>query len=169
MPSPFDSQSLIEEEKKRNKDAETEGLKEQSYDEYVAEQEKILNKKKSWKESFDKADKAIREVDYAVEHGIDKWFEAKKKIDPDFELPKPFWQRDDKEADTLQNRYGDKETTQVQDNKVIMAESSTMDVKEEDGKEIVEWQDKDGKSSDPFNNPLSISSSVGFAFTIRFN
>ena len=163
MPSPFDSQSLIEEEKKRNKDAETEGLKEQSYDEYVAEQEKILNKKKSWKESFDKADKAIREVDYAVEHGIDKWFEAKKKIDPDFELPKPFWQRDDKEADTLQNRYGDKETTQVQDNKVIMAESSTMDVKEEDGKEIVEWQDKDGKSSDPFNNPLSISSSVGFA------
>ena len=163
MVSPFDSKLLIEEEKKRNKEAEEEGLKKQSYDEYVAEQEKILNKKKSWKESFDKADKAIREVDYAVEHGINKWFEAKKKIDPDFELPKPFWQRDEKEADTLQNRYGDKETTQVQDNKVIMAESSTMDVKEEDGKEIVEWQDKDGKSSDPFNNPLSISSSVGFA------
>jgi len=163
MPSPFDSQSLIEEEKKRNKDAETEGLKEQSYDEYVAEQEKIADKKKSWKETFDKADQAIREVDYMQEHGINKWFEAKKKQDPDFELPKPFWQRDDKDADTLQNRYGDKETTQVQDNTVIMAGSSTMDVKEEDGKEIVEWQDKDGKSSDPFNNPLSVSSSVGYA------
>ena len=90
MPSPFDSQSLIEEEKKRNKDAETEGLKEQSYDEYVAEQEKIADKKKSWKETFDKADQAIREVDYMQEHGINKWFEAKKKQDPDFELPKPF-------------------------------------------------------------------------------
>ena len=37
--------------------------KEQTYDEYVAEQEKILNKKKSWKESFDKVDQAIRETD----------------------------------------------------------------------------------------------------------
>ena len=135
----------------------------QSYDEYVAEQEKILNKKKEYKESFDKVDQAIRETDYAVEHGIDKWYEAKKKQDPDFELPKPFWQRDDKDADTLQKRYGEKETIQVDDNKVIMAGSSSMDVRKEDGKEIVEWQDKGGKSSDPFNNPLSITSSIGYA------
>jgi len=59
-------------------------VKGQSYDEYVAEQEKILNKKKAYKESFDKVDQAIRETDYAVEHGIDKWYEAKKKQDPDF-------------------------------------------------------------------------------------
>ena len=54
-------------------------VKGQSYDEYVAEQEKILNKKKAYTESFDKLDQAIRETDYAVEHGIDKWYEAKKK------------------------------------------------------------------------------------------
>ena len=137
--------------------------KEQTYDEYVAEQEKILNKKKSWKESFDKVDQAIRETDYAVEHGIDKWYEAKKKQDPDFELPKPFWQRDDKDSDTLEKRYGEKETIQVDDNTVIMAGSSSMDVREEDGKEIVSWKDRDGQSDDPFDNPVSITSSIGYA------
>ena len=163
MVFPFNPKSLIQDEEKRNKDAETEGLKEQSYDEYVAEQNKILEKKKDYKKSFDKVDQAIRETDYAMEHGIDKWFEAKKKQDPDFELPKPFWQRDDKNADTLEKRYGEKETIQVDNNKVIMAGSSSMDVREEDGKEIVEWKDKDGISDDPFDNPVSVTSSIGFA------
>jgi hypothetical protein len=163
MVFPFNPKSLIQDEEKRNKDAETEGLKEQSYDEYVAEQNKILEKKKDYKKSFDKVDQAIRETDYAMEHGIDKWFEAKKKQDPDFELPKPFWQRDDKNADTLEKRYGEKETIQVDNNKVIMAGSSSMDVREEDGKEIVEWKDKDGISDDPFDSPVSVTSSIGFA------
>ena len=79
MVFPFNPKSLIQDEEKRNKDAETEGLKEQSYDEYIAEQNKILEKKKDYKKSFDKVDQAIRETDYAMEHGIDKWFEAKKK------------------------------------------------------------------------------------------
>ena len=163
MVFPFNPKSLIQDEEKRNKDAETEGLKEQSYDEYIAEQNKILEKKKDYKKSFDKVDQAIRETDYAMEHGIDKWFEAKKKQDPDFELPKPFWQRDDKNADTLEKRYGEKETIQVDNNKVIMAGSSSMDVREEDGKEIVKWKDKDGISDDPFDSPVSVTSSIGYA------
>ena len=98
-----------------------------------------------------------------MEHGIDKWYEAKKKQDPDFELPKPFWQRDDKDSDTLEKRYGEKETIQVDDNTVIMAGSSSMDVREEDGKEIVSWKDRAGQSDDPFDNPVSITSSIGYA------
>ena len=103
----FDPQILIEEEKEKEKKKIEEVLSQQEEADLLLEETNAaLRKRSRIKESLDKAAQAIREVTYAEKHGLDKWFEAKKKQDPEFELPDPFNLFDDTKSKTLEEEYG---------------------------------------------------------------
>ena len=111
----FDPRKLIkdqqEEEKKK---VETAIERQERLDKMAEETEAYVRKQSNIKESLDKAARAIREVKYAEKYGLDKWFEAKKKQDPEFELPDPFNLFGDTKSKTLEEEYGDKEKIKPQ-------------------------------------------------------
>ena len=111
----FDPQILIEEEKEKEKQrVETAIERQERLDKMAEETEAYVRKQSNIKESLDKAARAIREVKYAEKYGLDKWAEAKKKQDPEFELPDPFGLFDDTKSKTLEEEYGDKEKIKPQ-------------------------------------------------------
>ena len=80
----FDPQTLIDEEKEKEKNKVKKVISDQEeYDLILEEAEAASRKKSNIKEAISKADKALREVKYADKHGLDAWFKAKEKEDPD--------------------------------------------------------------------------------------
>ena len=104
----FDPRKLVLDEQDKEKKKTEEVISQQERADLLLEKTNAAVRKKSFiKESLDKADKAIREVKFADKYGLDKWYEAKKKEDAEFELPDPFNLFDD--AKTVEQEYGDQE------------------------------------------------------------
>ena len=109
----FDPQTLIDEEKENEQKKVKEVISAQeAYDQLLEEENAKARKQSSIKESIAKADKAIREVKYAEEFGLDAWFEAKEREDPntwnewqDNTLFGKMFKTD--KSKTLEEEYGD--------------------------------------------------------------
>ena len=114
----FDPQTLIDEEKENEEKKVKEVISAQeAYDQLLEEENAKARKQSSIKESIAKADKAIREVRYADKHGLDAWFKAKEKEDPEAWKKFTDWQdstligkmfKTDK-SKTLEEEYGDEQ------------------------------------------------------------
>jgi len=119
----FDPQTLIDEEKENEQKKVKEIISAQeAYDQLLEEENAKARKQSSIKESIAKADKAIREVKFADKHGLDAWFKAKEKEDPEAWKKWNEWQdntllgkmfKTDK-SKTLEEEYGDDEEIKPQ-------------------------------------------------------
>jgi len=114
----FDPQILIDEEKENEEKKVKEVISAQeAYDQLLEEQNAKVRKQSTIKEAISKADKALREVKFAETFGLDAWFKAKEKEDPEEWKKFTDWQdntffgkmfKTDK-SKTLEEEYGDAE------------------------------------------------------------
>ena len=98
MPFGFDPRKLIEEDKENKKELEKKAWYEQEeLDKAEEAEENALRRASNIKEGMDSAFKTLREYKYLKKHGKEKYHEAKKLEDPDWE-PQSFreWAEENK-------------------------------------------------------------------------
>jgi hypothetical protein len=190
MPFGFDPRKLIDEDKKNKKEEEKQAWYErEELDKAEEEHENSLRRKSNIKNAFDSAFQTLREFKYLKKHGKEKYHEAKKLQDSDYE-PQSFreWAKENKgilQGTTMDWKTGDTiwpeelnenqkrllskkyktvgqeygETDDTEDKYSNQIVLASTQSQPEDLKPTVKWESS-GRASDPFENEVGISESI---------